>query len=111
MDAGTSCATPTIPTSKIIVAIIISRMLKPSWPLRTIVYERRMSISYSWTLADLPPNSSWRGGPYLRASGRKQDHRAKPIFGMGRAADVEHISLQGRKRAPGIKQDAAVGAG
>src|SRR6267378_1768895 len=97
IEAGTSCAIATRPTSKMMVASIISRMLKHLCP-------------WLRDSADLLPGSPVRSRPNLRASIRKQNHGAKSEIGIGRATDVKHKDAGGNipadpNRATRVKHD------
>src|SRR3989449_7632463 len=90
IEAGTSCAIATRPTNKMTVANIISRRLKPSWRERKLMVERCIIVSKSYASADSLPRSALRRGPNLRATGRKQNHRAIAALRIVRTTEVKH---------------------
>src|SRR2546422_8682560 len=95
IEAGTSCAIATRPTNKMIVANIISRRMKPSWREREPMDERCIIVSRSYASADSLPRSALRRGPNLRATGRKQNHRAIAELRIVRTAEVKDKNVGG----------------
>src|SRR6267378_4806031 len=97
MEAGTSCAMAIKPTSKMTVASIISRMLKPFSLLWCFV--RADDIPVSLALVGQLPNSlpgpAGRSGPNLHGAGRQQNHSTIAELGVARTAEVPHIHRQG----------------
>src|SRR6266849_3668961 len=112
MVAGTSCAMATRPTSKMTVANIISRTLKPLSRLRRFVSANGIPVSFSrLSLANPLPGAAGRSGPNLYGAGGQQNHSTIAEVGVGRAAKVEHVGGQRQNRATRIKSDGAVGTG
>src|SRR5438270_11889103 len=99
MEAGTSCAMATRPTSRMTVANIISRILKPRCPSPSLVDECRIPCfvyTFVRRLAGSVPRSACRRGPNLCGAGRKQNHGAVTVLiGGGRRTDIEHVYVRG----------------
>src|SRR5439155_1820290 len=95
MEAGTSCAMATRPTSRMTVANIISRILKPRCPSPSLVDECRIPCfvyTFVRRLAGSFPRSACRRGPNLCGAGRKQNHGAITVLVWVRSAThIENV--------------------
>src|SRR5206468_7170801 len=112
MEAGTSCAIATRPTSRMTVANIISRILKPRCISPSLVDECRIPCFvhiFVRRLAGSFPRSAFRRGPNLCGAGRKQNHSAITVLVWVRSAThVEHECTGGQcaadaNRSAGVK--------